>query len=65
MPATKNVKTIQWRDDGRFEVELVTIVAGGHGMPQPYWQRPRILGPSPMEPNGPELIWEFFARQKP
>jgi polyhydroxybutyrate depolymerase len=65
LPATKNVKTIQWRDDGRFEVELVTIVAGGHGMPQPYWQRPRILGPSPMEPNGPELIWEFFARQKP
>jgi len=65
LPATKNVKRMQWRDDGRFEVELVTIVEGGHGMPQPYWQRPRILGPSPMEPNGPELIWEFFARQKP
>ncbi len=65
LPATKNVKRMQWRDEGRFEVELVTIVEGGHGMPQPYWQRPRILGPSPMEPNGPELIWEFFARQKP
>lgn len=65
MPATKNVQTMQWRDEGRFEVELVTIVEGGHGMPQPYWQRPRILGPSPMAPNGPELIWEFFARQKP
>ena len=64
LPGTKNVQSMQWRDEGRFEVELVTIVAGGHGMPQPYWQRPRILGPSPMEPNGPELIWQFFARQK-
>jgi polyhydroxybutyrate depolymerase len=65
LPEAKHVQRIQWRDDGRYEVELVTILGGGHGMPQPYWQRPRILGPSPMQPNGPELIWEFFARQKP
>ncbi len=65
LPGVKNVQSMQWQDEGRFEVELVTIVEGGHGMPQPYWQRPRILGPSPMEPNGPELIWQFFARQKP
>lgn len=61
---TENVQRLKWQDQGRFEVELVTIVGGGHGMPQPYWQRPRLLGPSPMEPNGPELIWQFFARQK-
>lgn len=61
---TMNVQRLLWRDEGRFEVDLVTIVGGGHGMPQPYWQRPRLLGPSPMEPNGPELIWQFFARQK-
>jgi len=65
LPAAKHVQRIQWRNDGRYEVELVTILGGGHGMPQPYWQRPRILGPSSMQPNGPELIWEFFARQKP
>lgn len=65
LPGVQNVQTTQWRDQGRFEVELVTIVDGGHGMPQPHWQRPRILGPSPMEPNGPELIWQFFARQQP
>ena len=65
LPAAKHVQRVQWRDDGRYEVELVTILGGGHGMPQPYWQQPRILGPSPMQPNGPELIWEFFARQKP
>lgn len=65
LSGVNNVQRMQWRDQGRFEVELVTIVDGGHGMPQPYWQRPRILGPSPMEPNGPELIWQFFAQQKP
>ncbi|MDZ7871177.1 MAG: PHB depolymerase family esterase [Rheinheimera sp.] len=61
----KHVQRLLWRDEGRFEVELVTVVEGGHGMPQPHWQRPRLLGPSPMEPNGPELIWQFFARQMP
>jgi len=64
LAGAQHVQRLQWRDAGRFEVELVTIVDGGHGMPQPYWQRPRILGPSPMAPNGPELIWQFFARQK-
>jgi polyhydroxybutyrate depolymerase len=46
-------------------VELVAIHGGGHGLPQPYWRRPRLLGPSPMEPNGPALIWAFFERQQP
>lgn len=52
-----------WKDESKTEVELVTIFGGGHGMPQPYWKRPRLVGPSPMAPNGPELIWNFFARQ--
>ena len=45
------------------EVELVTIHGGGHGLPQPYARRPRLLGPSPMAPNGPAMIWDFFERQ--
>lgn len=61
----KQFDRILWRDDGKWEVELVTIHDGGHGMPQAAWQRPRLLGPSPMAPNGAVLIWEFFARQKP
>lgn len=64
-PSLSHVQRQQWRGEGRVEVELISIIGGGHGMPQPYWQRPRILGPSPMTPNGPELIWQFFARQKP
>lgn len=59
------VEQVIWRNDGRTEVELLAIQGGGHGLPQPYWRRPRLLGPSPMEPNGPALIWEFFQRQRP
>lgn len=58
-----SVEHDRWRNDGKAEVELVTIHGGGHGLPQPYWQRPRLLGPSPMQPNGPALIWAFFERQ--
>jgi polyhydroxybutyrate depolymerase len=54
-----------WRNDSRLEVELVAIQGGGHGLPQPWWRRPRLLGPSPMAPNGPALIWAFFDRQRP
>ncbi len=63
-PSLSHVQRQQWRGEGRVEVELISIIGGGHGMPQPYWQRPRILGPSPMAPNGPALIWDFFAKQK-
>ena len=52
-----------WRNDSKVEVELVAIHGGGHGIPQPYRRHPRLLGPSPREPNGPELIWAFFERQ--
>lgn len=59
------VEQLLWRNDGKAEVELVAIHGGGHGLPQPYYRRPRLLGPSPMAPNGAAIIWEFFARQKP
>ena len=64
-----SVEQIHWPQNAqdsnaKTEVELVVIHGGGHGMPQPYWRRPRLLGPSPMAPNGPAMIWEFFARQR-
>nr|WP_295076253.1 PHB depolymerase family esterase [uncultured Roseateles sp.] len=49
--------------DGKTEVVLVSIHGGGHGLPQPYAQRPRLLGPSPMAPDGAAMIWAFFERQ--
>jgi polyhydroxybutyrate depolymerase len=57
------VEQLLWRDDSKVEVELVAIHGGGHGIPQPYRRRPRLLGPSPKEPNGPDMIWAFFDRQ--
>jgi polyhydroxybutyrate depolymerase len=58
------VEHARWQSaDGRTEVELVTLHGAGHGLPQPWARRPRLLGPSPMEPNGPALVWAFFERQ--
>ncbi len=58
------VEHVLWRNDSNVEVELVAIHGGGHGIPQPYRRRPRLLGPSPREPNGPNVIWAFFERQR-
>ena len=58
------VEQNRWSSVGaKTEVELVTIHGGGHGLPQPYARRPRLLGPSPMEPDGSAMIWAFFERQ--
>lgn len=59
------VERALWRNDSRLEVELVTIRGGGHGLPQPWYRRPRLLGPSPMAPDGAAIIWDFFNRQRP
>lgn len=58
------VEQLLWRDDSHVEVELVAIHGGGHGIPQPYRRRPRLLGPTTPEPNGPAVIWAFFERQR-
>jgi polyhydroxybutyrate depolymerase len=59
-----HVEQVLWRDDSKVEVELLAIHGGGHGMPQPYLRYPRLLGPTPKEPNGPAVIWAFFERQR-
>ena len=58
------VEQNRWSPAGaKTEVELVTIHGGGHGLPQPFARRPRLLGPSPMEPDGAAMIWAFFERR--
>jgi polyhydroxybutyrate depolymerase len=59
------VERTVWRNTSPVEIELVALDGGGHVIPQPYWRYPRLLGPTPKEPNGPALIWEFFQRQRP
>ena len=58
------VERVMWDNKAGTQVELVAIHGGGHSIPQPHARRPRLLGPSPMEPNGPEMVWAFFARQR-
>jgi polyhydroxybutyrate depolymerase len=63
------VERVQWGSGHDPDVELVAIHGGGHGLPQPYQRRAPVLGslvlgPLPAEPNGPELIWAFFDRQR-
>lgn len=58
-----HVERAVWRNNAGAEVELIAIHGGGHGIPQPYRRHARLLGPSPGDPNGPEVIWSFFARQ--
>ncbi len=59
------VEQLRWQNVSKVEVELVAIHGGGHGLPQPHYRRARLLGPSPMAPDGPAMIWAFFERQKP
>jgi polyhydroxybutyrate depolymerase len=59
-----HVERVLWHNDAKVEVELVAIHGGGHGLPQPYLRYSRILGPTSREPNGPAVIWAFFARQQ-
>jgi polyhydroxybutyrate depolymerase len=47
------------------EIELVAIHGAGHVIPQPAYRYPRLLGPTPRTLNGPEMVWQFFARQPP
>jgi polyhydroxybutyrate depolymerase len=59
-----HVQQLLWRNDTKVKVALLAIHGGGHVVPQPYWRAPRILGPTPKEPNGPAVIWAFFERQR-
>ncbi len=64
------VERVRWSKDSRgrdssVEVELVAIHGGGHGLPQPYYKRMRLLGPSPMGPDGTAEIWKFLVRRGP
>lgn len=60
-----HVEQVLWRNGSGVEVELLAIHGGGHGIPQPYLRYPRLLGPTLKEPNGLEVIWAFFERQRP
>jgi polyhydroxybutyrate depolymerase len=54
------VVSTEWSAQGRVPVSLVTIVGGGHTVPNPVFNLPRIIGPTSHQLDGPEVIWAFF-----
>lgn len=61
--AIANVHLQQWQASGQHEVALYSLLGGGHVVPQPIYQAPRMLGATLPGFNAPETIWAFFARQ--
>jgi polyhydroxybutyrate depolymerase len=55
-----SVQSVDWLQAGRPPVSLVSIIGGGHTVPHPVFNLPRILGPTSHEFDGPEVIWAFF-----
>ena len=55
------VESTEWLAPGRPPVSLVTIRGGGHTVPHPVFNLPRILGPTSHELDGAEVTWRFFS----
>lgn len=60
----QRVKLDQWQAEGRAEVALYSLIGGGHLIPQAAFRAPRLLGPTLSGFDGPQAIWDFFARQR-
>lgn len=58
-----STRQFDWGAGSPAEVELFAIEGAGHVFPQPYYRARRLLGASPKDPDGAQLIWDFFARQ--
>lgn len=54
-----------WAEPGRPEVALVTIHGGGHTIPHPRKQFPRIFGRTSHDLSAAAEAWRFFLRQPP
>ncbi|MBI4854889.1 MAG: dienelactone hydrolase family protein [Acidobacteria bacterium] len=47
------------------KVVLYAVENGGHVVPQPFYNAPKILGQTSQDINAPLEIWNFFAQQLP
>lgn len=54
-----------WSAPGLPEVDLITIHGGGHTIPHPRKQMPRIFGPTGHDVPVADEAWRFFQRQRP
>ena len=61
----QRARLVQWQGECRPEIALYSLIGGGHLLPQPGFRAPRLLGPTLSGFDGPQAIWDFFARQRP
>jgi polyhydroxybutyrate depolymerase len=60
-----SVESTDWSAPGRVPISLVGIMGGGHTIPNPLFNLPRMLGPTSHQLDGPEVIWQFFSDAVP
>jgi len=56
-----SVESTSWSEQGRVPVKLISILGGGHTVPNPVFSLPKILGATSHQLDSAEVIWSFFA----
>ena len=60
-----SVQGTAWSGPAGPDVQLITVVGGGHTTPHPVLNLPRIVGTTSHEFDGAEVIWSFFSAGAP
>lgn len=60
-----NVEKYEYQSNNLTKVLLYKVENGGHVVPQPFYNFPKILGDTNRNINTPAEIWTFFAQQTP
>ncbi len=60
-----SVESLSWSGPAGPPVQLLTVVGGGHSLPNPVYNLPRLLGPTSHQLDGAEVVWSFFSEGAP
>jgi polyhydroxybutyrate depolymerase len=60
-----SVESTSWSVEGRLPVTLLSMVGGGHAVPDLEYTMSRWRGPTSHELNSAEVIWSFFKEAGP
>jgi polyhydroxybutyrate depolymerase len=65
-PSSPHVVLVQWNCPAGQEVALYEVIGGGHSWPGSAFSASvaEVVGPTTMEIDASELIWEFFAAHR-
>jgi polyhydroxybutyrate depolymerase len=60
-----SIESVAWSGPAGPPVQLITVVGGGHTLPNPVYQAPRIVGPTSHQLDGAGVIWKFLSAGEP